>query len=132
MIKPATSGTGPQMLLMPSEALQLTPRMEVKMIDPTTDVTYGFLWVLIICIVATVIMAAGLIWAVLKLRNAPHPTVLIMTLGVITMVVVLTFALTKQNVLATLAGTGLGALAGSLTNVLRPKDLPKDDTEGDK
>lgn len=88
------------------------------------------MWVMGISVLATVIMAVILIWAILKLRNAPHPTVLIMTLGVITMVVVLTFALTKQNVLATLAGTGLGALAGSLTNVLRPKDRNQDKEGG--
>lgn len=100
------------------------------MISPETEVTYGFMWVMVIAVLTTIILTIILIWAILKLRKEPHPTVLIMTLGVVTIVVILTFALTKQNVLATLAGTGLGALAGSLTNVLRPKDKDQDKEGG--
>jgi hypothetical protein len=95
------------------------------MISPETQVTYGFMWLVIISVVTMLIMGVILIWAILKLRHEPHPTVLIMTLGVITMVIVLAFALTKANVLATLAGTGVGALAASLTNVLH-KDKDKE------
>lgn len=103
------------------------------MISPETEVTYGFLWLVIIAVITTLIASGVLIWAVVKLRKEPHPTLLIMTLGVITLVVVLSFALTKQNVLATLAGTGLGALAGSLTNILHTKGRHRDDDmEGDK
>ena len=96
------------------------------MIDPTTEVSYGFLWLVIVAVVTTMIMSGLLIWAVLTLRDKPHPTVLILTLGVLTMVIVLTFALTKSNVLASLAGVGLGALAGGLTNILKPKERRDD------
>lgn len=91
------------------------------MIDPTTEVSYGFLWLLIVAGAITLIVTGALIWAIIKLRKEPHPTVLILTLAVTTMVIVLSYALTKQNVLAALAGTGIGALAGSLTNVLKEK-----------
>lgn len=87
--------------------------------DPTIEVSISFLWLVIVAVLATVIMSGLLIWAIMRLRKEPHPTILILTLAVTTMVIVLTFALTKQNVLATLAGTGMGALAASLTTVLR-------------
>lgn len=100
------------------------------MIDPTTEVSYGFLWLLIVSGTITLVVTGALIWAIIKLRKEPHPTVLILTLAVTTMVIVLSYALTKQNVLAALAGTGIGALAGSLTNVL--KDKPSNKEEGEE
>lgn len=101
------------------------------MIDPTTEVSYGFLWLVIVAVVTTFLMSGILIWAIVKLRKEPHPTILILTLAVTTMVIVLSYALTKQNVLAALAGTGIGALAGSLTNVLKSKEPERRDDARD-
>lgn len=101
------------------------------MIDPTTEVSYGFLWLVIVAVATTIIMSGVLIWAIIKLRKEPRPTVLILTLAVTTMVIVLSYALTKQNVLAALAGTGIGALAGSLTNILKSKDTERRDDARD-
>lgn len=99
--------------------------------DPTTEVSISFLWLVIVAVLATLFMSMVLIWAILRLRKEPHPTILIMTLAVTTMVIVLTFALTKAEVLATLAGTGLGALAASLTTVLRSDKQDKEDNRSE-
>ena len=59
------------------------------MIDVTTEVSYGFLWIIIVAVVTTIIMSGILIWAIIKLRKEPHPTILILTLAVTTIVIVL-------------------------------------------
>jgi hypothetical protein len=73
-------------------------------------------------------MGGILIWAIIKVRREPYPIMLTLTLGILTLISILAFTLTKQNVLATLAGAGLGAIAGSLTNVFqtRKPDPPKE------
>ena len=77
----------------------------------------------LIILIAAVLAALGLgftmIWAIVKVRNQPAPAMLTITLGLLTLISILAFSLTRDNVLGTLAATGLGALAGSLTNVLQ-------------
>jgi len=89
--------------------------------------------VLTATLLALFVVGGILIWAIIKVRRDPYPIMLTLTLGVLTLVAILTFTLTKQNVLATLAGAGLGALAGSLTNVIRPKEHepPRDEKDSD-
>lgn len=61
----------------------------------------------------------GLVWAIMKVRHEPVPAMLTITLGLLTLTCVLAFSLTQMEVLGTLAATGFGAIAGSLTNVLQ-------------
>lgn len=68
----------------------------------------------------------GLVWAIIKVRHEPAPAMLTITLGLLTLVCILGYFLSKDNTLGTLAGAGLGALAGSLTNVLQRKDKDKE------
>lgn len=97
----------------------LTPEMELEFV----------IAVLIATLLSLFVIVGVLTWAIIKVRKDPIPVMLLITLAVLTLVTVLTFALTRQNVLATLAGTGMGALAASLTNVFQnnKKSPPSDD-----
>ncbi len=73
--------------------------------------------------VALMVLGFVLVWAIIRVRLEPAPAMLTVTLGLLTLVCIIGYTLTNSNTLGTLAGAGLGALAGSLTNVLnRPKD----------
>ena len=82
-------------------------------------------WKLIVVAVLTafVLVAVGsaLIWAIIKVHLSPPPAMLTVTLGILTLVSILAFTLTGKDVLGTLAATGLGALAGSLTTIFGTK-----------
>jgi hypothetical protein len=80
---------------------------------------YQLLIILIAAVLAVLGLGFVMIWAIVKVRNQPAPAMLTITLGLLTLVSILAFSLTRNNVLGTLAATGLGALAGSLTNVLQ-------------
>ena len=93
------------------------------------ELTPALLTVLIAVEVALIAIGIGLVWAIIKVRSEPAPAMLTITLGLLTLVSLMAFALTRQDVLATLAATGLGALAGSLTNILQsPPKVKKDET----
>ena len=91
---------------------------------PPVDWLNGLPWngVLIVLITMIVLLAvgSGLVWAVIKVRHEPVPSMLLITLGLLTLVCILGFTLTRYQVLGTLAAAGMGAIAGSLTNVLQP------------
>lgn len=86
--------------------------------------------ILLAALLSLFVMGATLVWAILKVRKDPYPIMLTLAIAVLTLVAILTFTLTKQNVLATLAGVGLGALAGSLTNQLSKHLTSEGDTDG--
>lgn len=86
---------------------------------PNLELTPGLIAVLAIAEVALLGIGFILVWAILKVRNQPAPAMLTVTLGLLTLTCVLAFALTRMEVLGTLAATGLGAIAGSLTNTLQ-------------
>lgn len=100
-------------------------------LDPDIPIDF-VVTILIATILALFVIGGVLIWAIVKVRKEPYPIMLTLTLSMLTLVCILTFALTKQNVLATLAGAGLGALAGSLTNVIKPsnQNSSKEDDSG--
>ena len=93
------------------------------------DLTWELVAVFVLVEIALLGIGFSLVWAIIKVRHEPAPAMLTITLGLLTLVSLLAFAITRQNILATLAATGLGALAGSLTNVLQTRDKSK---EGDK
>jgi hypothetical protein len=76
--------------------------------------------------VALIAIGIVLVWAIIKVRNQPAPAMLTVTLGLLTLVCILGYILSNSNVLGTLAATGLGALAGSLTNVLQVRNDNKE------
>lgn len=81
----------------------------------------------IVCaiLLALLVIGLGLVWAIIKVKSEPAPAMLTVTLGLLTLVCILGYFVTRDNMLGTLAGVGLGALAGSLTNVLgnrKPED----------
>lgn len=85
--------------------------------------------ILLMAEIAMVFIGGALIWAILKVRSEPVPAMLLITLGLLTLVSIIGFALTRYQVLGTLAAAGMGAIAGSLTNVMqvkKPDDPPKD------
>lgn len=92
---------------------------------PDFELSWEMVAILVAAEIALLGIGVGLVWAIVKVRSEPAPAMLTITLGLLTLVSLLAFVLTRQNVLATLAATGLGALAGSLTNVLqRPRHHP--------
>lgn len=102
------------------------------MIVDDFGLTWGVASVIVAALIALIVVGGGLVWAILKVRQEPAPAMLTVTLGLLTLVAVLTFALTRQNVLATIAATGVGALAASLTNVLQHNKQDKDDPDDRK
>ena len=75
---------------------------------------------------ALMVIGCVLVWAIIKVRYQPAPAMLTITLGLLTLVCILGYTLTNSNVLGTLAATGIGALAGSLTNVLQGRNKDKE------
>lgn len=86
---------------------------------PNLDLSPGLILTLAIAELALLGIGFILVWAILKVRDQPAPAMLTVSLGLLTLTCVLAFALTRMEVLGTLAATGLGAIAGSLTNVLQ-------------
>lgn len=82
--------------------------------------------IIIALIAALLVIGTGLVWAIIKVRHEPAPAMLTITLGLLTLVCILGYFVTRDNTLGTLAGAGLGALAGSLTNVLQGRKRDKE------
>lgn len=59
--------------------------------------------------------AAILVWALVRSSRSPAPSMLVTALAILTLVSIVIFALTREQVLATIAATGLGALAGAVS-----------------
>lgn len=90
------------------------------------ELTPALIAVLVIIEIAVIGIGAGLVWAIIKVRDQPAPAMLTITLGLLTLVCIVGYFLSKDNTLGTLAGAGLGALAGSLTNVLQNRNKDKE------
>jgi hypothetical protein len=91
------------------------------------NLTHELVVVIIIAlVVALLVIGLGLVWAIIKVRHEPAPAMLTITLGLLTLVCILGYFVTRDNTLGTLAGAGLGALAGSLTNVLQGRNKDKE------
>lgn len=94
-------------------------------IDWLNNLPWHGVIVLLTAELTLVLIGAGLIYAIIKVRHEPVPSMLLVTLGLLTLVCILGFALTRYQVLGTLAAAGMGAIAGSLTNVLHAPGSPK-------
>lgn len=58
-----------------------------------------------------------LVWALVIVSRHEPPALVVTTLGLLTLVALVAFAATANEVLGTLAATGIGALAGAVTDV---------------
>lgn len=64
--------------------------------------------------------------AILRAASLPHPALLVAVLGVLTSLSVVGFILTEATPLATLAGAGMGAIAGAVTAMYNATDKDTD------
>ena len=76
----------------------------------------GWIVILILGLVAAVV-AFTTAWSILKSADKPAPTLLVMSLSMLTLLSVVAFVLTSSQEMATLAGVGLGALAAAVSSM---------------
>ena len=69
-----------------------------------------------------VVLGFVLVWAVLRMADREPSVAIPMLVGLLTFVAIVAFALTGEEVLGTLAATGVGALAGALTSIFDSRD----------
>jgi uncharacterized membrane protein YccC len=81
--------------------------------------------VLYVVVVGAIV--AVVVLAVLRAGKLPHPMPLIVALTVVTIVALAGYVLTEDAPLATIAATGVGALAGALSATFTPR--PRDEDE---
>lgn len=76
----------------------------------------------VIALVGVVIVVLGAVaygvgYAILRAADRPQPTLLVMSLSMLTLLTVAAFVATSEQDLLTLTGVGLGALAGAVNAV---------------
>lgn len=76
----------------------------------------GWVVILILGLVAAMI-AFTTAWAILRSADKPAPTLLVMSLSMLTLLAVVAFIVTSSQEMATLAGVGLGALAAAVSSM---------------
>jgi hypothetical protein len=58
-----------------------------------------------------------MVWALVKLRDSEPSTLVTIVLGLLTLVAIGGFLLVESDILGTIAATGVGALAGAVSNI---------------
>lgn len=76
----------------------------------------GWIVILILGLVAAVV-AVIVAYAILKASDKPAPTLLVMSLSMLTLLAVVAFVITGSQEMGTLAGVGLGALAAAVSSM---------------
>ena len=69
-----------------------------------------------------VVLGFVLVWALLRVTKAEPTAAIPVLVGLLTFVAIVAYALTREEVLGTLAATGMGALAGAVTSLLDRDD----------
>lgn len=84
------------------------------MTDPSRPISEAEWWIIIVTIVLMGAIIFGIGYAILRSARYPQPTMLVMSLSLLTMLTVTIFVATNEADLLTLTGVGLGALAGAV------------------
>lgn len=82
--------------------------------DPSSPITEAAWWLVFIIILMLGSIIFGIGYAILHSARYPQPTMLVMSLSLLTMLTVTAFVATEEVDLLTLTGVGLGALAGAV------------------
>lgn len=80
----------------------------------TSAFTDGEWWLLVLALLLMTLVVGGVGFAILQSAKYPQPTMLVMSLSLLTMLIVATYVVSEQEDLLTLTGVGLGALAGAV------------------
>jgi chromate transport protein ChrA len=80
-------------------------------------------WILVAIAVIVIAVVFVFTWALLRTAQYPPSTTLVLALSMLTLVALVSFAITRSETLGTIAAAGIGALAGSVT-----AQFAKDDT----
>jgi hypothetical protein len=67
--------------------------------------------------VALVALGFALVWAMIRVSHREPSSLVTVTLGLLTLVALGAFVLTSSEILGTIAATGVGALAGAVSNL---------------
>lgn len=95
-----------------------------------SDDTLELLGVELLVALGLVAVIAGLVvFGLLRAATRKVDIGVIVAVTILTLVAIIGFIISQQEALVTLAGTGLGALAGAITNLVG--DNKKDRTDGD-
>lgn len=93
-------------------------------------------WVLFVGIAEVSAFLFGIIFTLYKSSYLPSPALLIMAHTLVTLVILVLFAITRESDVLTLAGVPIGALVTAATFTFRKGDgeeaIPFDDEEGDR
>ena len=88
--------------------------MDPETINAISD--RGWTVILILGAVASAV-AFTTAWSILKSADKPAPTLLVMSLSMLTLLAVVAYVVTGSQEMATLAGVGLGALAAAVSTM---------------
>ena len=72
----------------------------------------------VLALVLIAIIAGLVVFALLRAASRKIDIGVIVAVTILTLIAIVGFVLTQQEALITLAGTGLGALAGAITNLI--------------
>jgi uncharacterized membrane protein len=98
-------------------------------IDSATALTAGAELIAILALIGLV--GFILVWALIKVSSREPSAMVTITLGLLTLVAMGGFILTQSDILGTIAATGIGALAGAVTNLFDSKKRGTQDSEAD-
>lgn len=88
---------------------------------------------LVLALALLAVVAVALTFVLLRAASKTMPAMVTISLSVLTLVAIVGFMLTGAETLGTLAGAGMGALAGALTNLFTPDvEQPPDKDEGSR
>lgn len=88
-------------------------------IDAPSDDTLEALGIELVLSLGLVTVIVGIIvWALLRAASRKADVGVIVAVTILTALAIFGFIATRQEALITLAGTGLGALAGAITNLV--------------
>ena len=99
--------------------------------DPsyTPEQALGISWGLGIAVLALAAVGFLFVWALLIVSKREPGAMLAVSISLLTLTSISVYALTQSEVMGTLAATGMGALAGSLTALFRAQHVEQTDED---
>ena len=89
---------------------------------PSDDTLQALGVEVVLALVLVAVITALVVFALLRAAARKVDVGVIVAVTILTLVAIMGFVATEQEALITLAGTGLGALAGAITNLLGTKE----------
>lgn len=90
--------------------------------DLPTTLTDAEVWVLVGIVAIVIGVVAVFVYALLRTAHYPLSTTLVLALSMLTLIALVSFAITGSETLGTIAAAGVGALAGAVAQQFNKDD----------